>query len=319
MDDISKLNNSDLSINEIGNISNGFVVNIQKSKPIIKHIVFAGGGAYGYSAYGALEYLHENGFWNINNIESIHGTSIGAIFGTIISLKYEWKITHDYLIQRPWNKVFDFNMYSIINSFQKRGIFDINVIKDIFKPLFGGLDMPMDITMIQLYEITKIDLHLYITNLNDFATINISHKTHPEWTVVDAIYASSSLPILFSPFTKDAIHYLDGGMLCNYPIVNCINLGADENTVLGIHREHIDTIFTLNDESTIFDYLLFLLNKILKKFIPPSNIKYSHEIAISSHAISLYDIYLCTNSIDERERLIHHGINTAKTFLQNYD
>lgn len=304
------------------NNNNSIDITIQKSplkpRPTIKHIVFAGGGAYGYSAFGALEYLHENGFWNINNTESIHGTSIGAIFGTIISLKYEWKITHDYIIKRPWNKVFDFNMYSIINSFQKRGIFDINIIKNIFKPLFGGLDMPINITMRQLYEITKIDLHLYITNLNEFETINISHKTHPDWEVIDAVYSSAALPILFAPFTKDTIHYLDGGMLCNYPIENCINLGADDETVLGIHRQNINTICNLNDESTIFDYLLFLIYKILKKSIPYVNIKYCHELAISSEPISLYDIYLCTNSIEERERLINNGINTAKIFLQNY-
>ena len=107
-------------------------------------------------------------------------------------------------------------------------------------------------------------------------------------------------------------------MLCNYPIENCINLGADDETVLGIHRQNIDTICNLNDESTIFDYLLFLIYKILKKSIPYVNIKYCHELAISSEPISLYDIYLCTNSIEERERLINNGINTAKIFLQNY-
>ena len=290
------------------------LINEINSSPTIKHIVLSGGGVFGFSAYGALEHLHETGYWNINNIESIHGTSVGAIFGTIISLKYEWSITHDYVIKRPWNKVFNFNMYSVINSIQKRGIFDISTIKDIFKPLFGGLDIPLEVTMSQLYEITKIDLHLYITNLSDFETVNISHKTHPDWAVIDAVYASSALPILFSPFFKDTKYYLDGGILCNYPIKNCVNLGADEKTVLGIHRKQIHSPFVLNDESTIFDYLFAILYKILGKVIPETVAKYCNELPILSHTVSLYNIYLCTNSVDERVRLLNLGIDAAKEY-----
>ena len=287
---------------------------LSNSNTTIKHIVLSGGGVYGFSAYGALEHLHEIGYWNIKNIESIHGTSIGAIFGTIVALKYEWSITHEYIIKRPWNKVFNFDMYSIINSIQKRGIFDIAVIKEIFRPLFGGLNIPMEVTMLQLYEITKIELHLYITNLTEFELVDISYKTHPDWMVVDAVYASAALPILFSPFFKDSKYYLDGGILCNYPIKNCINLGADETTVLGLHRTQINSEFSLNDESTIFDYLFSILYKILGKVIPDTITKYSNEISFLSHTVSLYNIYLCTNSVDERIRLLNVGIENAKTF-----
>jgi len=91
----------------------------------IKHLVLAGGGVCGFSTYGALRESHKSGFWDINNIESIYSTSVGAIFATILSLKYEWSVIDDYLIKRPWQHLFKFNMYSIINSFQNMGIFDI--------------------------------------------------------------------------------------------------------------------------------------------------------------------------------------------------
>ena len=291
---------------------------IAQPNHIIEHIVLSGGGVYGFSAYGALKHLHESGYWDMKNIKSIYGTSIGAIFGTIISLKYDWQITHNYIINRPWNKVFNFDMYSIINSFQKRGIFDITVIRDIFKPLFGGLDISMNVTMSELYAINQIDLHLFITDLNNFESIDISQLTHPDWLVVDAVYASAALPILFSPLLKDSKYYIDGGILCNYPINNCINLGGSYDSTLGLHRASSAALTNLTDESTIFDYLFLIIYKILHKFLPASILPSSphkHDISIESNNVSLYDIYLCTNSIEERIRLLNVGINQAKEFL----
>ena len=318
---INKLVMDEFTINKLVMdelVTDGTVDNLPD---VIEHIVLSGGGVYGFSAYGALEHLHKSGYWNINNIKSIYGTSIGAIFGTIISLKYDWQITHDYLVKRPWNKVFNFDMYSIINSFQKRGIFDIHVISEIFKPLFGGLDISMNVTMSELYAFNHIDLHLFVTDFNEFETVDISHSTHPDWLVVDAVYASAALPILFSPLLKDSKYYIDGGILCNYPIKNCINLGASYDTTIGLHRASSVAISNLTDESTIFDYLFLILYKILhkmNKLLPESicpNIIHKHYIDIEAKNVSLYDIYLCTNFMDERVKLVNAGIDRAKEFL----
>ena len=50
----------------------------------IKHLVFSGGGPAGLVLYGAAKQLN-NVYWNLKNIESIYGTSIGAYIGIIIS------------------------------------------------------------------------------------------------------------------------------------------------------------------------------------------------------------------------------------------
>ena len=343
---------------------------INKFNSNIKHIVLSGGGTYGFAAYGALKHLHEEGFWNIRNIESIHGTSIGAIYGIILALKYDWNISYDYIIKRPWHKIFNFDMYSVIHSFQKKGIFDKNVIIELFKPLFNGLDIPLDINMLAFYEITKIDLHVYITNLTDFTLVDISHKTHPEWIVIDAVYASSALPILFAPLIKDEKCYLDGGILCNYPIHNCLNqislnqfslnqislnqnslnqnslnqiqdislncientldtnssvnlnneLCVDpKNTILGLYRHQNESIQLINSESSIFDYLFLIINKLLHSIMPIIEpILNQYQIPIISNTLSLYDIYLCSNSEEERIRIFNIGINAAKSFIDEH-
>ena len=158
-------------------------------------------------------------------------------------------------------------------------------------------------------------IHIYITNLTDFELMDISYKTFPEWSVIDAVYASAALPILFTPFYKDAKYYLDGGILCNYPIHNCINLDIS-NQILGIYRKTFSTTMQLDDESTIFDYLFLILYKILAKFIPIVNpITSQYQIPILFDAPSLYNIYLCITSFDERKRILEIGVNIANEFM----
>ena len=73
---------------------------------MIKHIVINGGGPSGLLSYGALRYLFKKNFLNMENIKSIYGTSIGGVFGVMLSLKYDWDTLDDYLTKRPWHKVF---------------------------------------------------------------------------------------------------------------------------------------------------------------------------------------------------------------------
>ena len=55
--------------------------------PIIKHFVFSGGVIYGYAFYGAYKFLEQKGFVNIDNIETMYGTSCGAMVAVILSLR----------------------------------------------------------------------------------------------------------------------------------------------------------------------------------------------------------------------------------------
>ena len=72
---------------------------------VIKHIVICGGGPTGLLSYGAAKHLAEQGFWSHDNIETIYGTSIGALIGAMLCLKHDWSTLDDYIIKRPWEKV----------------------------------------------------------------------------------------------------------------------------------------------------------------------------------------------------------------------
>lgn len=289
---------------------------IENNKTTIKHLVIAGGGVYGFTVYGALRESHKSNFWNIHNIESIYGTSVGAIFATIFCFKMDWDVLDDFVISRPWQNVFKIDMKNIVYSLQTMGILNIKTIEDLFLPLLNAKDLPLDITMKQFYEETKIELHLFTTELDEFELVDISYKTHPEWKLMEAIYASSSLPCLFSPLIKDNKTYCDGGFISNYPIHACFEKCENKDEIFGIKNEMYSLNKNLLENSTLFDYIIKLLISLVKKASIKKNYNIKNELKLKCSLISIYDIYLVTSNIEERKKLIEEGKESWKIFQE---
>jgi predicted acylesterase/phospholipase RssA len=128
---------------------------------VIKNLVISGGGPIMVQILGAIQRLEEKNFLNMKNIETIYGTSAGAIVGLLICLKFDWETINDYVIKRPWQDVFAIKVQNIFDAYTKKGLFDIKTIEKCFKPLFDAKDISMDINMADFYELTKIELHFF--------------------------------------------------------------------------------------------------------------------------------------------------------------
>ena len=286
----------------------------------IKHIVCSGGGVTGFSFYGVLRESNKAGIWDFKDIETIFGTSVGSIIAVAIALNYDWEILDDFLIKRPWHHVFKITMYTILEALNRRGIFNKKTIEETFLPLFNGKDISVDTTMLELYEMTKKDVHIFVTEIHSLETIDISHKTHPDWRVIDAVYASSSVPVLFEPLIKADKCYCDGGFLLNYPLQACLDQGVDPDEVLGITRisgpntvsfdssgNQIPMNDTITESSTLLDYLMVILNKLVKMIIKRPTATIKNEYKVVAPPLSIFNICNATTSMEERIRLIKIG------------
>lgn len=288
---------------------------LAESPKKIKHIVCSGGGITGFAFYGILREANRAGMWNFDEIETFYGTSIGSVLAVIMSLNYDWQTMDDFLIKRPWNNVFSFNMYSLVEAISKRGLFDVKSIEETFLPLFNGKDISINITMIEFYELTKKELHIFISEINALELIDISYKTHPEWRLMDAVYASSALPFIFSPLLRGEKCYCDGGLLLNYPLCKCIEHGHDPDEILGINRtsakkNDTDSPVIKNsivESSTLFDYVMVIFNKIMKMVLKHDGISIKNEYVVHSLPLSIYNMYHASINIDERIRLVKLG------------
>jgi len=287
----------------------------------IKHLVITGGGIAGITAYSILRESHKSGIWNIENLESIYGTSAGAIIGIFIALKYDWSEIDDYIIKRPWENVFKFDIDSIIRSFDSKGILGKKIIEEMICPLLKGKDLEPTITMKELYEYSNIDIHIFSTEIHNYETVDISHKTHPDWGVIDAVYSSACLPIIFMPYLKDGRCYSDGGITNNYPIYECLENGAHPDEVLGITLPKEDkNAETITEKSSLFDYLSFILNKMYKQAYLSSikNTEYiiKYEIELENAIVAMYDFVNVSSSQQERCLLLDKGVEIWNNFTK---
>ena len=109
---------------------------------------------------GAIQHLEEKEYISLKNIETIYGTSAGAIVGVLLCLGFDWETINDYIIKRPWHDVFPIKVQSILEAYSKKGIFNISTIEKCFKPLLDAKDIPMDINLEDFYKLSNIELSI---------------------------------------------------------------------------------------------------------------------------------------------------------------
>ena len=231
----------------------------------IKHLVISGGGPLGLRYLGALEKLEKESIWKLENIVSIYGTSIGSIVGAFICLNYDWETLNKYIIDRPWNDAFKLTARQILDSYHNKGLFDKKLTEIIFKPLLEAKDLNIDITLKQFYEFSKIDFHIFTFELNKFETVELSHTTHPDFSLLSALTMSSALPGIFMPTIIDNKCYIDGGVMCNYPLNHCLRDHINKDEILGIK-------FLRDEENGCFKNIEVTTNSSLLEYVICSTI-----------------------------------------------
>ena len=202
-----------------------------------KNLVMEGGGVRGLAYSGALEVLEQRGI--LKNIDRVAGSSAGAIAGLMVSLGYN-SLEIDSILQTI--KIQEFNdgkfFFGKIKRVKKEyGIFKGDKFKNWLAQLIEFKTGNADITFKDLHQ-----LHLSDKNFKDFYCTGtnvtqqrldiLSWKSWPNMKLSTAVHISSCIPFYFKPVPIDSTGsevaltdtitkfdlYVDGGMLCNFPI-----------------------------------------------------------------------------------------------------
>jgi predicted acylesterase/phospholipase RssA len=225
---------------------------------VIKHIVISGGGPTGLLSYGAAKHLAQQGFWSPDTIETIYGTSIGALIGAILCLKHEWSTLDDYIIKRPWEKVI-VDSLEMLELFSCKGVAKMKLLDDIMRPLLESKDLTLAVTLREFYEYSHISLNVFTVELNAFRKVQMSHATHPDLPLMDAIKMSSCVPMLFQPILRDGCCYIDGGVMVNYPLRECLeDTQCSPHEVLGLRNLWNNPNEGIGIQSSLLEYLRFI-------------------------------------------------------------
>lgn len=284
----------------------------------IKHLVISGGGPIMIQILSGIQELERKEYLNMQNIESIYGTSAGAIIGVMLSLKFDWETLNDYIIKRPWQDVFPIKVQNILDAYTKKGIFDIKTVEKCFKPLFDAKDIPLDINMEDFYNLTKIELHIFSFEVNEYKVVDISYQTYPKLEVLKAIQMTCALPVLVTPVFIENKCFMDGGVGCNYPLSFCIDSGKESDEILGFKNKYSDEKSNINAESSLLDYILnFLFKAVLNvhnNYVQPI---IKNEVICDTGYLTIDMLKSALTSIEVRRELFEKGKLAANNFLQD--
>lgn len=188
-------------------------------------LVFSGGGPNGLLHLGALKVLEATG--HLDDIRSISGTSIGAILGLAVAVRYPLdQMIQDLELFLPAILSPDFNL---MNLYKGRAIRSIQPIQDFLEKVLraSGLSVHINFRDLQALPHTR-DFATCATCLSTNTLQCFSAAETPLVPVIEAVKASASVPLIFPPVRIDRRDYVDGGLILNVPIGVLPPLPPDE-------------------------------------------------------------------------------------------
>ena len=297
----------------------------------IKHIVLSGGGHVGFTQCAILKTLYENNFYQFDNIETIYAASAGAILGVILSLNHNFDDLMEYIIARPWHESIELDISNFLNFYQDKGIFKDEIFVTILKPLLCAKDLHINSTFKDLYSVSKIELNIFSTKMEEFSAYKMNYKTHPNMTILQAIHMSAAIPFIFQPVFYDNQCFMDGGIVNNYPLEMCLNeQQCSKYEILAINnniknKKH-NKLHKLTPTSNVVDVcMLFfshysILRHQIKQLLKESEqIKIPYELQTYTNGINIDELYQCATNKDKRKLLLDEGSVAAQSFLKYLD
>lgn len=284
----------------------------------IKHLVIAGGGQTILQSLGAVYYLCHQNFLSLDNIETIYGTSAGALLGIILSLRFDFETVNNYLLKRPWHKIFPFNVQLILDAYSKKGFYDGQAFVKVMKPLFDAKDISLDVTLKEFYEITKINLHVFSFEVTNLKRTDLSYETHPDLPLMQALHMSCALPVVFSPVFLDGKCFIDGGMDCNYPLEEIMNAGHPETEVLGFCNSYKrDVKSQISEDTNLINFIVSFIFKIVGGYATDEKQKkIVNEVRYPTDNLNVDILMDALYSFESRQLLFKSGEDAAKVFFE---
>lgn len=245
-------------------------------------MALSGGGIKGLCHVGVIKALEEHGIYP----DIISGVSAGAVVGAF----YGDGFTPDEIAA-----LFEDISFRKMTNIQipEGGFFRIDAFEKFLKKTLRTKNI----------EDLKIPLRIVATNLDKGCSV-----TFEKGNLVEALVASSSIPILFSPKKINGVHYVDGGVLKNFPV--------------SVIRDDCEKIIGINASPLVADdYKLNVLNVAARiyHFMFKANIltdKEMCDLLIEPVDMANYDTF----DVDKGREIFELGYMNGKEVLekQNY-
>ena len=267
----------------------------------MEHIVISSAGPNGLIQLGMLAALMESAYFSLDTIQSIQGSSAGSMLAVLLCLKVPIQDAIDYFIKRPLHKWFKVD----VSQFMQTNGIATCTLAELVAPLFHLQDIPLTITMKELYERSSIHLHIYSTSITNVKAVDLDHLSFPDLPVIQAIAMSCAIPMLFPPVEYNGDYFIDGGVFMHCP------LPPNEKTIV----LNMNNTSELNIENP-FHMMNHIFLQTIKRLSKPITMGKIFEYKTDKHGLnpSLWESMLMEESF--RAEMIQRGKDHATELLK---
>lgn len=178
-----------------------------------KTIIFSGGGVKGIVYVGVIQALEEHNI--IKNINTFVGTSIGSFIISMYLLGYNGQEMYDFITNFDLSRL---KCTNILSFFEHYGLDKGEGLEYVLKRLIVARGHDENITLKELFYITKTKFIITTVCLNSLEICYMTHENYPDLELYKAVRMSSSIPIFYTPVIYEDQYYIDGGCMDNYPM-----------------------------------------------------------------------------------------------------
>jgi predicted acylesterase/phospholipase RssA len=253
---------------------------------MIKNIIFSGGGFKGWAYIGTIKALEE--YVDIKDIKTASGTSIGSIFCLFYVIGIKWEYLLDYIMTLDYKVLADIDIDSIlVNHSILRG----DKLKETIQEIMSTKVDP-NLTFIELYKYSKILFSVTALNISICKIEYFNYLTTPDVKVIDAVLASSAVPMILPAYKIKDSYYYDGG-ICNNCPTNLVDELESIAFDIGFGKEAVSNINLLNLVNSIVHIINNNVKKNKKIIFEILDVKFMYETAnIKQTRDDIFNIFM---------------------------
>jgi len=275
---------------------------------MIDTLILSGGGPSGIAYAGILKALTDYDILRKDELKEIITTSVGIIFAILYLLEYTILQIEKIVLETDLTKLLNSETLEIDDLLMKFGLFSNRQIGDSISSFIRHKHNKNDVTLKELYDLSKIKLTVKVYNVEKGKTEYFNYLNYPNIKCTTLSMMTTAIPYLFQPVKYNDNLYVDGGLKGHFPIEVC-----ESKHYLGINVRGGTTNrknFGLLKDLPILSYTIDLMNDR------------DNDIDPSDNKIFTYHINGGLNfSLDtgERKDMIEKGYNETIEYLKNLD
>ncbi|MEM0157873.1 MAG: patatin-like phospholipase family protein [Thermoplasmataceae archaeon] len=259
--------------------------------------VFCGGGAYATPQMGVVEYMLENNILQPDDV--MVGTSFGSISVACLSSKFSngqiEALLNDF--NQQVTSLWGIGLFTSI--FQFFYTYGLRNIKTVLAGYIPNVPVPSNVG-------------ICATDLSNYSRQFFDGKS--AITLLDAVSASTSIPVIFTPQKINDTFYVDGGIIDNCPLDFQYEKHFDH--VISIGGGYVSSLNVFVPTDSLSDYLMALLNGMISKLnyynLNSKNLVLGHL----NNVVTLSYQTLASNILDfsHWQADVQNGYESAKQF-----